>query len=190
MPSTTTLTESVRTTTNEHYLTRTVHHAGQVIRVRIRRAQHAYDSYAIGEVIARDGGRWTRLVEEHAHDNADNWFRTAEPTAESADPAPPALQRLADQLIHRAAEIVTACPTAADGWSDMNIIRALLGRGADEYLDPGVIAEANTDPDTGPVHIIRCADGKVVVTTSHLSGCAYVTSSGDAQCDNDACWGH
>lgn len=35
MSSTTTLTESVRTTTDEHYLTRTVHHAGQVIRVRI-----------------------------------------------------------------------------------------------------------------------------------------------------------
>ncbi|WP_436499550.1 hypothetical protein [Actinokineospora sp. HUAS TT18] len=181
------LNELVHTTAGESYLTRTVHSGGHVIRVRIRRARLPYDSYAVGEVIARDGSRWTRLVEEHAHDYDGNWFRTVAPT----DPDHPAtLAPLADRLTDRAVEIVTACPTAADGWSDMDIIRALLGRGADEYLDPGIIAEANTDPDTSPVHILRLPDGKVVITTSHLPGCAYVTSAGQATCDNDACYGH
>jgi hypothetical protein len=173
--------EAGATSTRYHY-TRVAAIAGRTVRARIERDFYINQSLAVAEVLS-DQMTWTSL----AADAPGNWWHTT-PTTRSHVDAAAVLGLLAEQLLHRAAEILASQPTTLTLSPHLHgAISALLattyGYNAERRIDPDEIAWAYAHG--GALHIIECPDGSVTFTKAHRDECPFLVSKGGQDCDDE-----
>jgi hypothetical protein len=174
------LDESAGATENRYHYTRVVQIAGRTVRTRIQRDYYVRQSFAVVEVLANDM-TWTHL----ADDAPGNWHATT-PTPNPTVHAATELSELADQLAHRAAEILAPPPNTPSPHV-LNTVSALLattyGYDGERRITPDEVEWANTHG--GGFHVIEHGDGSVTFTKAHRDECPFLTSAGTQDCDDE-----
>ncbi len=169
------------TSTRYHY-TRVVEIAGRTVRARLERDVYLNHSGAVAEVLT-DQADWSTL----AADDLNNWWHDTPPPSADVDAAA-VLGPLAERLLHRAAEILTAPPPTVTLSPHLyRAVSALLatssGYNAECRIDPNDITWA-TD-NGGTLHIFENPDGSVTFTKAHRDECPFVASKGGQDCDDE-----
>ncbi|MEU6261825.1 hypothetical protein [Saccharopolyspora shandongensis] len=169
------------TSTRYHY-TRVVEIAGCTVRARVWRGVYLNDSGAVAEVLT-DQAEWNRLTA----DALNYWWQDTPSPSPDVDAAA-VLGPLAEQLLHRAAEILAATPTTVNFSPHVyRAVSALLATSS------GFNAECRIDPDDiawatncgGTLHIFEHPDGSVTFTKAHRDECPFVVSKGGQDCDDE-----
>jgi hypothetical protein len=174
--------ESAGATSTQYHYTRVVDIAGRTVRARVERDSYLDQSLALAEVL-NDEMAWTSL----AADAPGNWWHTTPPPSPEVRAAD-ILGPVAEQLVHRAAEILAAPPTTLTLSPHVHgAVSALLattyGYDAERRIDPEDIAWAYAHG--GALHIIEHPDGSVTFTKSHRATCPFVLSAGSQDCDDE-----
>ncbi len=171
--------------TGYHYrYDRVVEIAGRIVRARIDRQLYRSHSFALVAMI-NDEKSWTRVVD----DLACQWW-DATPTPSTHVDAAAVLGPVADELLRRAATVLAPTPTLSAHVLDA--VSALLATAyrydGEQRITPDDMSWASTHG--GRLHIIEHADGSVTFTKAHREECAFITSSGTQDCDDecDVCY--
>jgi hypothetical protein len=180
----TALDDSGGVTQHRYHYTRTVRIAGHTVRARVVRDFYPQQSCAVAEVLADTMTTWTHL----ADDDPCNWFATTpspRPTLHTAAE----LGAIAEQLLHRAAEILTP-PTEPLPPHVLDAVSALLATTRRYDGEHHITAEEITwaQDNGGPLHILTHQDGSVTLTKAHLATCRFLTSNGAQNCAHGTCW--
>jgi hypothetical protein len=178
--------EAAAVTTNGYRYDRVVEITGHIVRARIERTLSVHHSLAHVEMI-NDQKSWTHL----AQDAARNWWDTTPPPRNHVDPAT-VLGPVADQLLRRAATILTPTPTPPPRTLSPQVLHAVSALLATTY---GYDGERRINPDeiewattrAGALHIIEHDEGSVTFTKRHRHDCVFITSTGAQDCPDDGC---
>lgn len=169
------------TSADQYEMTREIETAGHLVRVRIRRSTAQYDSFAVADMLTGDG-TWRRMADvPPACWTAPEPCDTLDVTA--------ALGGLADRLVDRVCELITAPPPIPPTLSE-HVVAAIGALLANHCSYSGEF-EATADgiewarTHGGPFRIIEEPNGTVTFTKAHRAGCPYVVSSGAQVCDDE-----
>ncbi|MFD2420373.1 hypothetical protein [Amycolatopsis pigmentata] len=187
----TTRDETASLTATAYHYTRIVEIAGHTLRAHVERGRFDH-SIAVVDVL-NDHLTWTPLIA----DAASNWWYSTHAPHATTDPVA-VLSPIADRLLHRAADILTAPPatltTSTPGLSPRvrDAVSALLAvtysYDGERRIDPDDIAWAQTHG--GALHILEHHDGSVTFTKQHRDACPFITSTGAQECDAECDFVH
>jgi hypothetical protein len=178
--------ETAGLTATAYHHTRIVEIAGHTVRTHIECGQF-HQSLAVVDVLNHHL-TWTPLIADAA---SNWWYPTPAPHAVT-DPVA-VLSPIADRLLHRAADILTAPPTTPELSPRVHdAVSALLagayGYDGERRIDPDDIAWAQTHG--GTLHILEHPDGTVTFTKQHRDDCPFITSTGTQECDDECDFPH
>jgi hypothetical protein len=177
--------ETAGLTTRAYHYTRIAQIAGYTVRAHIECGPFD-QSLAVVDVL-NNHLTWTPLIADAA---SNWWYPTPAPHA-TTDPVA-VLSPIADRLLHRAVDILTAPPTPALSPRVRDAVGALLagayGYDGERRIEPDDIVWAQTHG--GALHILEHPDGTVTFTKQHRDTCPFITSTGAQECDAECGFVH